>query len=462
MAFQNYIFIFFLLPCLLILYTITRKKYKSILLIVASLIFYAWGEPVYIILLILLTIFNYIMALYMQRKQDRKRKYILVEIIVINLFLLFYFKYYNFFLQELSHILPIPKHNDISSMPLGISFYLFTILSYQFDVYRRHINAESHFITYALYVTWFPKLIMGPIMRYEDFKKQLPLMKIDRKHLESGLTHFIIGLVQKVWIADSLSIVFSQTNASLSSTGMFWLGILAYTLQIYFDFQGYTQMAIGISKIFHIRLCENFHYPYIATSVTDFWRRWHISLSLWFRDYVYIPLGGNRKGICIQIRNLMIVWILTGIWHGANWTFLSWGIYYGCLLIFEKFIWCHVQSKLPVILNWFLTMICIMIGWVFFSSESISQAFQYLQGMFFFKQLPLMNEEFLFILHSCWWILIIAMIWASPLFHYIGRLVSKQKDYVWILKPLGILCLWLLALLYSVGGHVQSFLYFQF
>lgn len=461
MAFQNLLFIFFLFPLFLIAYQLIHKRLRAIFLVGCSLFFYAWGEPLYVALLIFLIVFNYFMGRHIAKQQGKQRILAFLMGLTGNLFILFYFKYYSFFLAQLVQILPLPPYHELPLMPLGISFYLFSIIAYQIDVYSKKIPCEKNLLHFALYVSWFPKLIMGPIQRYEDFKKQLPLQKITKKGLEKGLVQFLIGLLQKLFVANQLAVVWQAAQNS-SSMAMAWLGILAYTLEIYFDFQGYTQMAIGISNIIGIQLPENFDYPYVATSITDFWRRWHKTLSFWFRDYVYIPLGGNRKGTLIQIRNLLIVWMLTGIWHGANWTFLCWGIYYGVLLIIEKFYWYKIQRQLPKLVNWFITMVLVMIGWVFFASADLSSAFSYLARMFCLN-LSFTDNIFWTQCLSCWWVFVVAFLWATPLFHRLGKAWQHKEDNtLWLLQPLGILFMWLIVLMYSASDSMQSFLYFQF
>ena len=460
MVFQNFEFLLLFLPIFLICYQITSSTYRKLIVLGFSLFFYAWGEPYGILLLLLLTLFNFYFVKWMDRAKDKERLFDLIFMIVANVFILFYFKYYGWLLDGLATVLPLPAYKASSLMPLGISFYLFSLLSYVIDVYKENIKSETNLFDFACYVTFFPKLIMGPIVRYEDFKKQLPFHKLHWGNIESGLKVFIIGMFFKIVLANPLGMVWMHTQTSTSMLTA-WLGIFAFTLQIYFDFQGYTQMAIGLGTMIGIRLPENFDDPYVATSITDFWRRWHKTLSLWFRDYIYIPLGGNRKGALLQIRNLLVVWILTGIWHGANLTFLFWGLYYFLLLVLEKYVFSSFRKKLPTIINWILTFVLVMIGWVFFASAGMQEALHYLSVMFTgdFAMDAIGKVELL----NNWWILLLAFLISIRVFKKLAAII-KQRFTKWVplLRVVLVILLWTLIMLYQASDTIQSFLYFKF
>jgi len=427
-----------------------------------SLFFYAWGEPYFVVLLILLIIINYILGIYIE-KNKQNGKCCLVEAIVVNLFILIYFKYYGFILDTFFSLFKISIAYKTLPMPAGISFFIFTILSYLFDIYNGQIKAERHFTHFALYVSFFPKLLMGPIMRYKDIKKQMEYHPIDKNHLEKGTQFFMIGLAQKVIFANTFATIWQNASFQNMSVTYAWVAILAYTLQIYFDFQGYTQMAIGLGHLFGFVLPQNFNYPYMATSITDFWRRWHITLSLWFRDYVYIPLGGNRTTIFKHIRNIMIVWMLTGLWHGASWNFLLWGIYYGIILIAEKYVFYQYLKKMPSILQHLLTMVIVMIGWVLFANSSLYAIQNFLCSLFHFNENALYDPSSLFIFKNYFIYFVIGILWCTPLFSKLYLFFSEYfKEELWFIKPtLTILC-WIIIITFMVSDTYQSFLYFQF
>ncbi len=460
MEFQNLLFIVFVLPIFLILYQITAYSKRKIFLIIFSLCLYAWQDPYAIIVLLFLLITNYLLIRFMDDRDEKKRTIDFIVCMMVNIFILFYVKYYGFILHQLSNVIYLPKFHIMERIPLGISFYVFSLLSYDIDVYRRTIKKEKNILDFSLYVSFFPKLIMGPIIRYQDFKKQLVFHGLKKNNLEKGFASFLMGCVQKVCIANQLGTIWNMAQGSESAC-LAWLGIFAYTLQIYFDFQGYTLMAIGLARMIGIRLPNNFEYPYCATSVTDFWRRWHRTLSFWFRDYVYIPLGGNRKGVKFHIRNILIVWLLTGIWHGANWTFVCWGLYYGLLLIFEKNIWVHVKRKLPKCINWLITFVIVMIGWVFFASPTIQDALHYINTMFFGSWEDSM--KFWLELKSLWWVLGIGFLWSTSILHEIWIYIKDKHNKTYVILKIIMICIaWIFFFMYSASDTMQAFLYFQF
>src|SRR5574344_710624 len=339
MVFSSIPFIFFFLPLFLIIYYLVPNKYKNYILLIFSLIFYAWGEPIYILLMIFTTYMDYLNGRVYLKSGNHKKKYLIISL-VIDLGLLFFFKYSDFLIGTINTLfnINIPLLN--LGLPIGISFYTFQTLSYSIDVYRGNVEPEKNYLRYLTYVSMFPQLIAGPIVRYDSISHELVNRKINFTMISNGFTRFLIGLFKKVLLANNIGYLFTviSTNYVNSSVLLLWLGIISFTFQIYFDFSGYSDMAIGLGKMLGFNFLENFNYPYIAKSITDFWHRLHISLSTWFRDYLYIPLGGNRCSIIKNIRNILIVWALTGLWHGASYNFLLWGIYYGIILIIEKFI----------------------------------------------------------------------------------------------------------------------------
>lgn len=394
MLFSSLTFLFGFLPILLILYFILKKrKYKNIVLLIFSLIFYAWGEPKYIFLMLLTILIVYIFGILIDKfdKENKKilKKISLIICIILVLGSLIFFKYSNFLIENvnLAFKAKIKPLNIV--MPIGISFYTFQILSYIIDLYNKKIKLQKNYFSLALYVSLFPQLIAGPIVRYETVEEEIDNRKETKEDVISGTKRFIIGLSKKVIIANQMALladlIFNKHNGAYGTT-IIWLGTFAYTLQIYFDFSGYSDMAIGLGKIFGFHFLENFDYPYISKSVTEFWRRWHISLSTWFRDYVYIPLGGNRVNKFKWIRNIILVWLLTGLWHGAAWNFIIWGIYYGLLLLFEKLFFDRILKKLPTIINWLYTFIIVMIGWMIFRSNSLNELLLFIKTMFVYKQ----------------------------------------------------------------------------
>lgn len=376
MLFSSIIFLFYFLPIVLLLFNIIPDKGKNAVLLLASIFFYSWGEPVYVFLMLFSGVFNYFMAIDIKRAQikNSSAKGTLLFTVVVNLFILGFFKYYGFLMDTINDILGTEISYTALALPVGISFYTFQALSYIFDVYCGNVKVQTNLLKFTLYLSLFPQLIAGPIVKYKDIDEQLDRRCITLEKFGQGTQRFIIGLGKKVILANNFGALHTailgladEQAAVLTS----WIGIIAYTLQIYFDFSGYSDMAIGLGKMFGFEFMENFNYPYISKTVTEFWRRWHISLSTWFREYVYIPLGGNRVKVWRHILNLLIVWSLTGLWHGASWNFVAWGLYYGVLLIFEKYFLGKYLEKAPVWVRHIYTMLIVMIGWVFFSCENL-------------------------------------------------------------------------------------------
>ena len=388
MVFSSLAFIFVFLPVVVIINFLLPSKYRNFFLLIANLFFYAYGEPVYVLLMLASIFVNYISALMLDKTASYvKRKAILIVNVVLNLGALGFFKYTSMALDTL-RIIPalskLPVANIV--LPVGISFYTFQAMSYVVDVYRRSVVSTKNFVDFAAYISLFPQLIAGPIVRYSDVERKIRERHVSIEMFSNGIKLFIIGLCKKVLLANKFGVIWDAVSLDPSSFGIFgaWIGAFAYTLQIYFDFAGYSDMARGLGKMLGFDFCINFSYPYISRNITEFWRRWHISLSTWFKDYVYIPLGGNRVSKFRHALNILIVWSLTGLWHGAGWNFVAWGLYYGLLLLLEKMVLGKTLAKLPKTLCHIYTLLIVVIGWIFFASNNFSEAFNYIRCMFTF------------------------------------------------------------------------------
>lgn len=389
MVFSSMVFLCGFLPAVLIGYAVCPAKYRNFFLFVASLFFYAWGEPRYIVIMLFSTVFDFCNGLlmeYLDRKgRPQYRKWVLVFSVVINIGILCFFKYTDFVLQSISQLTGNPAHLLKLALPIGISFYTFQTLSYTIDVYRREVEVQHNIIDFGMYVCLFPQLIAGPIVRYSDIQDQIKGRKGNWEGRFYGVQRFILGLAKKVLLANQIGALWNQISVlqhgdmSMASA---WLGAIAYTFQIYFDFSGYSDMAIGLGYLFGFRFPENFNYPYISQSITEFWRRWHITLSTWFREYVYIPLGGNRKGMICQIFNLLVVWFLTGLWHGAGWNFILWGLYFFVLLLVEKLFLLREMERWPGIFRHLYALFFIIVGWAVFACDDMNRLLTYLGTMF--------------------------------------------------------------------------------
>ena len=403
MLFSSIVFLFTFLPIILILYYLVPRPMKNVILLFGSLLFYAWGEPVYIFLMIFSILFNYICGLDIARnlKDPAAAKRSLIFTVAVNLCILGFFKYEGFVLDSLSAVLPVDIPYRAMALPIGISFYTFQILSYIIDVYRGHVKVQTNLLDFALYVTMFPQLIAGPIVQYADVDRQLHVRKESWGKFGEGSMFFIRGLAKKVLLANTIGMVYTEVAALAPgkvSVLSAWIGCISYAFQIYFDFSGYSDMAIGLGKMFGFEFLKNFDYPYISQSITEFWRRWHISLGSWFREYVYIPLGGNRVPVIKHLRNLLIVWFLTGLWHGAAWNFVAWGLYYGLILILEKYFLSRVLERLPAVIRHIYSLVLVLIGWVFFFSPTLGGAVDYIQLMFGVGANGLVDSEGLYLL----------------------------------------------------------------
>lgn len=465
MLFSSIVFLFTFLPIVLILYYVLPRQFKNPVLLLASLLFYAWGEPIYLFLMMFSILFNYISGLDIARNLGNKRaaRKSLIFNVVVNLCVLGFFKYEGFVLNSLNAVLPVEIPFQEVALPVGISFYTFQILSYIIDVYRGNVPVQKNLMDFALYVTMFPQLIAGPIVKYAEIDEQLHVREENWGRFGEGVMYFIRGLAKKVLLANTVGMIYTNVSGMAPedvSVVTAWLGCLAYTFQIYFDFSGYSDMAVGLGKMFGFEFPWNFNYPYIAQSVTEFWRRWHISLSSWFREYVYIPLGGNRVPVPKHIRNLLVVWLLTGLWHGAAWNFVAWGLYYGVILIFEKYFFHRVLEKLPEVLRHIYSLGLVMVGWVLFFSPSFAGALEYLKLMFGAGGHGFMDGEALYLLISNLGLWVIAIVSSTPLVYGVyERYVGRRKPVADVVIYAG---MFLLCVAYLVTETYNPFLYFRF
>lgn len=459
MVFTDLIFLFCFLPISVLLTKQIRNiKLQNILLVVFSLLFYAWSNPIYVVLLILSILWNYFTAFELEAQDDEKTKKILLIVsVVVNLFILGFYKYTGF-LMDILHI----QSNLKIALPVGLSFFTFSELSYIFDVYNGKSKPQKNIILFTLYVSFFGKISMGPIVSYHEMEDQLTNRTLSKAQYASGMVLFSKGLIKKVLLADQLSYVYSILQNNTSTLGV-WLLAICYMLQIYFDFSGYSDMAIGLSRFFGFDFKPNFDHPYTATSVQDFWRKWHISLSQWFRDYLYIPLGGNRVDKNTYIRNIFIVWFCTGLWHGANWTFILWGLYYGCLLLLEKFFLREKLEKLPKPISHIYTLLVVLIGWVFFMSPNITTAFSTLGKMISIGTTTFANNQAKFMLKSYFILFVLAILLSTKVYDRIQIFVYNQYKMKAVYTTWTIyIILIIVCIAFIVGGTYHSFLYFAF
>ena len=463
MIFSSIPFLFFFFPLFILLYFTLPFKYKNYILLLFSLIFYAWGEPIYILLMIFSSIVDFINGKNIEKYKDdnKKKKIYLIISIIINISLLGFFKYADFFIKVINNILylDIPLLN--LGLPIGISFFTFQTMSYSIDVYRGDVKAEKDFLTFMTYVCMFPQLIAGPIVRYETVSNELHKRDINFKKFADGFTRFLRGLFKKVLIANNIGLLFTLITSSEVNDISIMTGILAiasYAFQIYFDFSGYSDMAIGMGNMCGFTFLENFNYPYISKSITEFWRRWHISLSSWFKDYVYIPLGGSRVNILKNIRNILIVWILTGFWHGASWNFIFWGLYYGILLLLEKFVLKKYIDKLPDFVKHIYTIVLVFIGWMIFAFDDSKYLFEFIKALTSNK---FVDSAFLYYFKNYFLIIVIATLFSLPVYPKVKEKVNNSI-FTSLLSISIYVILFIITLSYLVSDTYNPFLYFRF
>lgn len=465
MLFTSISFLYYFLPASIIIYFITPKKYKNIILLIASLLFYFYGEPKYVFLMILEIIIAYIGAILIDKYKNQSKN-ILIITLFIHVFLLIIFKYTDFIIQTINDISNANIKLLNIALPIGISFYTFQIISYIIDVYNGKVKVQRNIIKLATYVSLFPQLVAGPIVRYQTVEKELDNRVHSFNNFAYGIRRFSVGLAKKVLIANALGELCSKAPATSEETVVFfWIFGISYMLQLYFDFSAYSDMAIGLGRIFGFHFPENFNYPYISKSITEFWRRWHISLSTWFKDYVYIPLGGNRVSRYKQIRNILIVWLLTGIWHGANWTFLIWGLLFGIILIIEKIFLNKFMEKLPSFIRRIYVLFIVMILFIIFSSDNMSVALSNIKGLFGMNGEAFINDYTLHYLKSYLPVLIIALFGATPFIKILIDKLRKNKyvnNIINILEPILIVVILVVVTSYLIDNSYNPFLYFRF
>ena len=468
MVFSSILFLFRFLPLVLLLYFAVPARFRNGILFAASLLFYGWGEPVYILLLIGSTVTDFVLGQLVEHfrltGQRGAARAGLMASLFINLGLLGFFKYAGFVMGTantlLSASLPVPQ----LALPVGISFYTFQTLSYTIDVYRGRVSAQKNLIDFGAFVSMFPQLIAGPIVRYSEVCEELKSRRETLSGFSEGVLRFSVGLAKKVLIANQMGLIWEEVGgiaAADRSILLVWFGLFAFGMQIYFDFSGYSDMAIGLGRMFGFHFPENFRYPYESRSVTEFWRRWHISLGSWFKEYVYFPLGGSRGGRAKQIRNILLVWLLTGLWHGAGWNFLFWGLYFGVLLLLEKLLLGAVLERLPAFFRWLYAILAVFLGWVLFAFDHFGEGLAYLGQLFGFGSIPLLNGRGVYLLVTNLVLSVIALAGATSLPAALaGRWVQEGSSR--ILQPLFVTVLLLLSTAFLVNAGYNPFLYFRF
>ncbi|MBC8560329.1 MBOAT family protein [Clostridiaceae bacterium NSJ-33] len=466
MVFSSITFLYIFLPITLLVYYLVPAKAKNWVLFVSGLVFYAWGEPVYVFIMILSTLIDYTAGRLMDfwNDDEKRRKILLICSVAMNLGLLAVFKYSSFIIDNINALFHGGIPDPQLPLPIGISFFTFQSMSYTIDLYRRQIKVQKNFINFGAYVTMFPQIVAGPIVRYQDVSKELESRSITVGETADGIGLFTRGLAKKLLLANNIGLLWAQVrempiDAVPAATA--WLGILAFAFQIYFDFSGYSDMACGIGKMLGFHFPQNFNLPYTAKSITDFWRRWHITLSTWFKEYLYIPLGGNRSGTVRTIRNLLIVWVLTGFWHGASWNFVCWGLYFGVLLVLERFVYGKILNKLPSFVRQLYTFVLVVFSWVLFEMETLGDVGRYLQAMF--GGAGFADSRSIYLLRS-YFLLFLLCIFASGSW---GKKVYSQFSNRWparaqALLPVSVILLMAVCTAYLVNATYNSFLYFRF
>ena len=466
MIFSSSVFLLAFLTVTLLAYFLVPARHitaRNAVLLAASLFFYGWGEPKYILVMVFSILFNYFLALAIEKRPSGG---LLAVTVSGNLLILGFFKYTDFLISTINGIFGGSLSLLHIALPIGISFYTFQTMSYVIDVYRGKVKAQHDLLAFATYVTLFPQLIAGPIVRYSDVAVQLKDRRSDTAQIAEGIQRFAVGFAKKVLLANQVYIIWKEIAAMDSpSAAAAWLGAIAFTFQIYFDFSGYSDMAIGLGKIFGFDYLENFNYPYISKSITEFWRRWHMSLSSWFKEYVYVPLGGNRKGLPRQLLNISIVWALTGLWHGASWNFVAWGVYFGVILIIEKLFLLRILEKAPAFVSHLYALILIVCGWVIFAIEDLGQVGTYF-SMMFGASGHLTDDAFWYYLTRRIWLLAACVIGSTHLPAKIAALVrekmSGREILLGVTESVGFLALMVFSIAFLVSGSYNPFLYFRF
>lgn len=469
MVFSSFVFLLAFLPIVLLLYYLCPARLRNLVLLVFSLVFYAWGEPVYVLIMLFSIVFDYANGRLIEHFKNKncpgKAKAALIVDLCGNLAILGFFKYTDFVIGSINSITGAGLSLLHIALPIGISFYTFQTMSYTIDVYRGEVAAQKNILTFATYVTLFPQLIAGPIVQYKTVEKELMHRKVTLEDFSEGAFRFSVGLAKKVLLANQIGSLWdsiSQLNHMSVATA--WLGAIAYSFQIYFDFSGYSDMAIGLGRMFGFYFLENFNFPYMSKTITEFWRRWHISLSSWFREYVYIPLGGNRKGLVRQLFNIMVVWMLTGLWHGASWNFVLWGLGFAVLLVAEKLVYGRLLQRTHVLKHVY-TLLLVTLSFVLFNADSVSEAVSQLGAMFGAGGLPLVSTEGVYYLKSYAGTFLFAAIGATPLVSNAISRFGKTRfgaQALTVLQPLVMLALLAACTAFLVDGSFNPFLYFRF
>ena len=466
MVFSSTIFLCVYLPLVLLGYYICPKKGKNLFLLIVSLIFYAWGEPKYVFLMIFSILVNYVFGLLMDKHRENKKrlKLMLVISVIIDLGLLSVFKYTDFIITNINSVFGAGFDLLNIALPIGISFYTFQAMSYTIDVYRDDVRVQRNLIDFGMYITMFPQLIAGPIVRYSDVQDQLAERNVTAADFSEGIMRFVVGLGKKVLLANQMGAVWTQIYALGGdiSALMAWTGAAAYTFQIYFDFSGYSDMAIGLGRMFGFKFPENFRYPYESVSITDFWRRWHITLSTWFKEYLYIPLGGNRRGLARQALNLLIVWTLTGFWHGAGWNFVMWGLYYFVILFIEKLFLLKALDKLPRLFRHAYALLLIVIGWVIFASDDVSVMLPYLGSMFGANGALGGMDVYTLLTRAALMVICCVASTELPKRLFVTAAGKMNEKAAFTVKSVLTLALLALSVVFLIGDSYNPFLYFRF
>jgi len=473
MLFSSTFFLFIFFPAVLVLYYGLGRKLetRNMILLVSSLLFYAWGEPKFVLVMLLSIGMNYYFGLQVDaHKTDGKVKYWLTLMVVFNLVIMGIFKYLGFAVQSINDVTGLGLSVPQIALPIGISFFTFQSISYVIDVYRGHGQVLKSPFDVGLYIAFFPQLIAGPIVRYETIAEEIHGRVEKESDFASGIERFIFGLAKKVVLANQFALIadkaFGLQQSGGLSVGFAWLGAIAYMMQIYFDFGGYSDMAIGLGRMFGFHFNENFNFPYVARSITDFWRRWHISLSTWFRDYVYIPLGGNRVGKWKHVRNIFVVWLLTGIWHGANWTFMAWGVYFGILLIIEKYTGLGELMGKSKVIGHVYTLVLVLFSWVLFRADSINIAFSYIGSMFGRNTVGLSSDMTVLYFKENIMVLIVGALASAPFSQWAKKWIEskevKVQNVAKVLEMIILAIFFLLAVSFLVKGTYNPFIYFNF
>lgn len=473
MVFSSLLFLFLFFPIVLLLYFLVPKRFRNLVLLVVSLFFYAWGEPIYVFLMAGTIVVDWLLGLgvhhYKSVGNMTAAKWMVIIAVVSNIGALGVFKYTDFAISNINSVfgtaIPLLK----IALPIGISFYTFQILSYVIDVYRGDAKAQKNIISLGAYVVLFPQLIAGPIVRYQTVADELDERTETIADFSSGVQRFMIGFGKKVLLANNIGLLWDSISAQSASelpVATAWIGIFAFAFQIYFDFSGYSDMAIGLGRMFGFHFLENFNYPYMATSITDFWRRWHISLSTWFKEYVYIPLGGNRHGFAKQIRNILVVWLLTGFWHGASWNFMMWGVYFGIWLILEKLFLLKWLKKAPGWVSHVYTMVLVLISWVIFAFDDLSVGVAYIGAMFGFSGAGFANQQTAYLLYTNILLLLVlffaSMNWGQRIWAKVQQRMGSHSVAYEVVKSVAFTAVFLLSVAYLVDASYNPFLYFRF